>query len=65
MGHQYKSRPAFPIELEHQLHDPPASRKIEAAGGFVCQQQCRFHHKGTGQRNTLLLTPGNQPGLIP
>jgi hypothetical protein len=57
MCYQNKSRSTLAFQLEDELDDCLAGAFIQIAGGLVCHQNCRIWSYGSGQRDSLLLSP--------
>src|ERR1700741_1300851 len=56
--------PAFSRKLAHQPEDVGAALRVEAAGGFVGEEQRRLVRDGTGDRDALALTHGEPAGGV-
>src|ERR1700722_12424207 len=58
VGHQHQRRVRILVELEKQLTDATARRRIEISGGLVRKQHGRPSHERPGKCHTLLLATG-------
>ena len=52
------------MQVVQKIHDHFAGAKIQAAGGFIRQQNSGIPDQGAGQNHTLLLAAGELPGAV-
>jgi hypothetical protein len=64
VGDEDEGGTALAVQVEHEADDRVAGRGIEAARGFVREQQRRFRHEGTRQGDPLLLAAGQVLGVV-
>ncbi len=64
MGDEHQRRPALPVQVEHQIDDLRAGRRVEIAGRLVGEQDRRLDHEGAGERHALLLAAGQFGGIV-
>jgi len=53
------------VQLKQQLADPGPGDSIQIAGRLVCEQHGGLRDKGTRKCNTLLLSAGELPRIVP
>ena len=55
MGHQHERRAVRGVQVEQQLDDARAGRRVEVAGRLVGEQDGGLGHESAGDRDALLL----------
>src|ERR1700730_5110826 len=58
VGRHHDRRLLLVVDLQEELHDLPACRRVEVPGGLVGDDQARLMDEGAGDGHALLLAAG-------
>ena len=64
VGHEDERRALLGVELEDEIDDAGAGRRVEVAGRLVGEEQLRAHDERARERDALLLAAGERARVV-